>query len=328
MSSSSSSTSVVVNQRELKRAQHLVLARGIEQARGDDRPTCARGRRHARAGLAQEGHAVAAKAQVADDRAGWRVAALDIALRVLGQPDRHQPPAQLLAVAPAQHRHRGARRIRPRTAGVGEVSYRDGPHMAIIARTRSTAGRYAPAAVSAAAETASRNACCTLVWRPCAADIAKEMGRTYVIAPLAVACLLLAACGSSTTSSGHTSATAPAYVAAGNAICSRELARINRLTRPTTPEQAVSYLPQALSIMQRETRELAALDPPAPERAPLASSLAATRRLSALLHGFLRELRGGLVEISAFARAQSQSGALRSAIDAHFRQAGLSACAQ
>jgi hypothetical protein len=117
-------------------------------------------------------------------------------------------------------------------------------------------------------------------------------------------------------------------VAAANAVCARQLAQLNRLAQPTTPEQAVSYLPQALTIMHRETGGLAALDPPASERAQVAAGVASARQLAALLQHFLHELKGGLVELSTFGRVQTQTGVLTAAIDAHFRQAGLVACVQ
>jgi hypothetical protein len=90
----------------------------------------------------------------------------------------------------------------------------------------------------------------------------------------------------------------------------------------------VSYLPKALMIMQRETNGLAALDPPASERAQVAAGLASARQLAALLRRFLHELRGGLVELSTFAQVQTQTGTYRADLDAHFRQAGLARCAE
>ena len=154
-----------------------------------------------------------------------------------------------------------------------------------------------------------------------------EMGRTHGIALLTAASLLLAACGSSSPSTHGAASPHPEFVPAADAICARELAKINGLPRPTTPQQAVSYLPQALRIMQRETGELAALEPPASQRAQLDASIERTRQLAALLRGFLHELRSGVVEISTFAQVQSQSGALQADINARFRQAGLTACA-
>jgi hypothetical protein len=154
------------------------------------------------------------------------------------------------------------------------------------------------------------------------------MARTHAIALLGAASVLLGACGSSARPIHSSASPAPKFVTAGDAICTRELAKLNRLPQPSTPGQAVSYLPQALRIMQRETSELAALERPAAQRAQLAASIERTSELAALLRGFLHELRSGIVEISTFARVQTQSDALRAEADASFRQAGLTACAQ
>jgi hypothetical protein len=148
------------------------------------------------------------------------------------------------------------------------------------------------------------------------------------IALLAVASVLLAGCAGSTPSSHGSASASAAYVARGEAICASELAKIDKLTRPTTPGEAVTYLPRVLRIMRRETRELVALEPPASQRAQLAASLEKTRQLAALLGRFLHELQSGLVEISTFARIQGQSDALKADIDSSFRQAGLARCAQ
>jgi hypothetical protein len=147
------------------------------------------------------------------------------------------------------------------------------------------------------------------------------MARTHSIGLLGAVCLLLAGCGGSGSST-------PKYVAAGNAICSEQLAQLNKLPQPTTPEQAVAYLPQAVAIMQRETTRLAALELPASKRAQFQAALAGTRQLASVLRGVLRKLRSGVIEISAFAQVQAQSDALRADIDAHLRQAGLARCAQ
>jgi hypothetical protein len=159
------------------------------------------------------------------------------------------------------------------------------------------------------------------VLTPAATDISGNMARTHAIALLGAVCLLVAGCGSSASST-------PEYVAAGNAICAEQLAQFNRLPLPATPEQAVSYLPQALAIMQRETGRLAALDLPASKRAQFQAGLASSRQLATLLHGVLHKLRSGVVEISAFAQVQAQSATLKADIDAHLRQAGLARCAQ
>ena|SRR5271166_3990626 len=163
------------------------------------------------------------------------------------------------------------------------------------------------------------------------------MAKRLVIALLGLGCLPFAACGGSTSSSSPagsasspvvSSASASArYLAAGNAICTKQLTQLNKLAQPTSAEQAVSYLPRALVIMQRETSGLTALDPPAPERAQAAAGLASSQQLAALLRRFLHELRGGLVEISTFGRVQARTGALRADVNAHFRLAGLTRCA-
>jgi hypothetical protein len=156
------------------------------------------------------------------------------------------------------------------------------------------------------------------------------MTRTNAPMLLAVAVLPLAGCGgsSSSSSSGGSDSSPSAYVGQGNAICTQELARLNGLTQPTTPEQAVIYLPKALRIMERETARLAALDPAAPGRGELAAGLASARQLAAVLQRFLNKLRGGLVEISIFAQVQTQSATLRANLDQHFRRAGLGRCAE
>lgn len=140
--------------------------------------------------------------------------------------------------------------------------------------------------------------------------------------------MLAGACGSSAPSSSRSAPPPPTYVAAANAICARELAQLDMLTRPTTAEQAVSYLPHAISIIHVETEQLAALDPPASGRAQFAAALASDRQLAALLSGFLQTLKTGLVELGTFARVQARSNALRADIARQFRQAGLVGCAR
>jgi hypothetical protein len=134
-----------------------------------------------------------------------------------------------------------------------------------------------------------------------------------------VCCALLAGCGAG--------ASHPPYIAEGDAVCTAQLARLHGLTQPRSPEQAIAYLPQALSIMHGEAGQLAALDPPAPSGAHLDAALTETRELSSLLAGFLHELKTGVVELSTFAVVQSKANALRAQIDKHFRAAGLTACA-
>ena len=61
------------------------------------------------------------KPEVAARGLRGRVAALHVLLGLLGQPDRDEPPLQLRAVAPAQHREGRRRRVRPRASRVGEM---------------------------------------------------------------------------------------------------------------------------------------------------------------------------------------------------------------
>jgi hypothetical protein len=141
-------------------------------------------------------------------------------------------------------------------------------------------------------------------------------------AALALACAPLAGCGGS--GSGQ-----PQYVAAADAICSTQLAQLNRLPQPTTPTEAVSYLPEAITIMRRETAELATVRPDAAHRAQLADALAGARALAATLARLLHQLRSGtILELSSFVQVQSQSEALRAQIDAHFRRADLARCVE
>jgi hypothetical protein len=159
--------------------------------------------------------------------------------------------------------------------------------------------------------------------------MAPEMATRRWIATLAIgctalcACPLLAGCGA-----GSSSAHAPAYVARGDQICATQLAALARLPRPTTPDQAVSYLPHVLATLRAESTQLRALDPAAASEGELRAALTETGRLAKLLPGFLAHLRTGIVELTAFGALQTQSGALRTQIDAHFRRAGLTRCSQ
>ncbi len=136
------------------------------------------------------------------------------------------------------------------------------------------------------------------------------------------ACPLLAGCGA-----GSSSAGAPAYVARGDQICATQLAALARLPKPTTPEQAVSYLPHALAALHAESGRLRTLAAGAGE-GELRAAVADVDRLAALLSGFLHHLNTGIVELTTFGQVQAQSSALRSQIDAHFRRAGLKRCLQ
>jgi uncharacterized protein involved in exopolysaccharide biosynthesis len=161
-----------------------------------------------------------------------------------------------------------------------------------------------------------------LVLMSVAADRSHEMAERRSIVLLGVACVgLVAGCGGAASST-------PKYVAAANAICTEQLAQLGRLPQPTTPEQAVSYLPRALAIMRRETTGLASLDPVGSGRAQLAAALADTQQLAAVLRRFLDQLQAGIVEINTLSQVQTQANELRSQIDTHFRQAGLARCAE
>jgi RecG-like helicase len=143
-------------------------------------------------------------------------------------------------------------------------------------------------------------------------------GRSMML--LGLACGLLAGCGSATSQT-------PAYVAEGNAICTEQIAQLHRLVQPTTLEQTVTYLPRALAIIQRETSALATLTPTPAERTEFAAALASSRQLATLLRTFLHQLHSGMVQFATFSQVETQSSALREALDAHFRHAGLTQCA-
>lgn len=151
------------------------------------------------------------------------------------------------------------------------------------------------------------------------------MARSRSIAPVALCCALLAGCGAGASTS---SSKAPQYVAQGNRICAAQLAVLDRLPRPTTPEAAVAYLPHVLAIMHAERTQLRALDPGSAGQAKLTAALTETSRLSALLSRFLNHLDTGIVELTSFGQVQTESNALRSQIDTDFRRAGLVRCVQ
>jgi hypothetical protein len=147
------------------------------------------------------------------------------------------------------------------------------------------------------------------------------MARTHVLALLSSAAILLAGCAGS-------AAPPPAYVAAADAICTAQLAQLDRLPEPATPEQAVTYIPQAIAILEREKSGLAALEPPGRVREQFAAGLAGQGQLAAMLRHVSEELRSGLVEVGTLSRAQAEGQTLRADINAHFRQAGLVRCAR
>jgi hypothetical protein len=148
------------------------------------------------------------------------------------------------------------------------------------------------------------------------------MTRFACLAALALICAAIAGCGGS---SGP-SAQEKQFVAQANAICAQELAVLKTTPEPTSPTQAIGYLPKALAIIQRQGARLQALSVPASKRAELQAALANGQQLGTLLAGFLRKLHSGSFELATFTQVQSQSVALREQINAHFRKAGLTSC--
>jgi hypothetical protein len=166
-----------------------------------------------------------------------------------------------------------------------------------------------------------------------AADIWGVMAPPKLLVPIGAACLLLAGCGgaggsAAAPSTASSASSSPTYVAAADAICSRQLGQLNKLPRPTTPEGALTYLPRALPIMRREVTALQTLKAPAREQAQFAAGLASARKLSTVLGGLLHKLHSGIVELSALTELQTQTEALRADLDAHFRSAGLAQCGE
>ena len=106
---------------DLERAEHRPLAAGLGQARGDDRAAHRPRAVHVLAGERRERHAAAAERAEAAGHALGGVAAALVLAAVLGEADHHEPPAQLVAVAPVQHGEVRGRGPRPRAAGIGEV---------------------------------------------------------------------------------------------------------------------------------------------------------------------------------------------------------------
>ena len=113
---------------ELQRAEGGVAERRVLHAGGDDGPAGARGGGHVVLGLRLERHPVLAEVAIAAGLALGRVAAVDVLLGALGQPDEGEPPVELRAVAPAQRGQRRRGRVGPRAAGVGEVPDGDRLH--------------------------------------------------------------------------------------------------------------------------------------------------------------------------------------------------------
>jgi hypothetical protein len=138
---------------------------------------------------------------------------------------------------------------------------------------------------------------------------------------------LLAGCGGSTHASTAQAPTAR-YVAEGNAICAKQLARLSRLPRPTTPEQTIAYLPTALTAMHAEVSALRTLDPPGAGHTELAAALADTNQLAAMLGKLLDELQHSTVEFTRLGSVEHRSTTMRAGLDARFRQLGLTSCAE
>ncbi|MDQ6811340.1 MAG: hypothetical protein M3Z95_05530 [Actinomycetota bacterium] len=139
-------------------------------------------------------------------------------------------------------------------------------------------------------------------------------------------CVLIAGCGGASSTAAGKPSRAPAYVAAADAVCVQAQAELHKLSEPTTPGQAVAYLPSAIAIINRETLRLAALDPLASRRGWFGAALSDARKLAGVLAAFLHQLRAGIVELATFSQVQTQSTTLRTEINGSFRQAGLSRC--
>jgi hypothetical protein len=152
------------------------------------------------------------------------------------------------------------------------------------------------------------------------------MTRTRQWSFLGVALALIVAGALSGCVGSHGAAKPAAYIAAGNAICRGQLARLGHVRQPTSTEEAISYLPSALGVLRADSRELASLDVPAAQRGKLDAALASSREMAALLTRFLHELNRGMVEFGQLAALQAKASRLRARIDLRFHEAGLSAC--
>lgn len=148
------------------------------------------------------------------------------------------------------------------------------------------------------------------------------MSRFGSLAAIALICAAVAGCGGS---SGP-SAQEKQFVAQANAICAQELAVLSKTPEPTSPTEAIGYLPKAIAIIQRQSERLESLSAPASKRGELQAALASGRQLGTLLEGFLRKLHSGSFELATFTQVQTQSVTLREQINAHFRKAGLASC--
>lgn len=131
--------------------------------------------------------------------------------------------------------------------------------------------------------------------------------------------VILAGCGGSNKQQAR-------YVAHGSAICRQALAQLHSTPEPTTPAQAIAFLPRAITIIERQVASLGSLEVPASHQTELHAALGSVKSLGTVLQRFLHELRAGTVELSTFQQVQTQSNSLRAQINSQFRQAGLSAC--
>ena len=157
-------------------------------------------------------------------------------------------------------------------------------------------------------------------YTPSVAGARVTRGIRFLALPLVVGALL-AGCGG-----GGSSAQEKKFVAQANAICAQELAVLSRTPEPTTPAQAISYLPKAIAIIQRQSGRLEALSVPASKRRDLEAALSTGRQLGVILVRFLHQLRAGTYQLATFSQVQSQSVTLREQINVHFRKAGLTRC--
>ncbi len=156
------------------------------------------------------------------------------------------------------------------------------------------------------------------------------MRHRHVIVLLTFLCGALGGCGGSgTRPATQAAASVPAYIAAANAICTRQLAQLNGLARPHTPEQAIDYLPHAVAILHSESDSLAALHVPAGGAGVvhLNAALTSTRELAGTLARFLGRLRSGMIDLTDFGTVQSKGIALHEQLDRQFHLAGLTRCA-
>ena len=158
---------------------------------------------------------------------------------------------------------------------------------------------------------------------------AGEMARTRAITLLTAAGLLLTGAAAPPVSRRPTSPS-PAFVAAADAICAAQLAQLNRLAQPTTAEQAISYLPQALSDHRARARQRSRRSTRPPASGPQFAARARRPRSSwrRSWGASCMNCGRGSSNSASFSRAQAESDALRADIDAHFRQAGLAQCAR